>query len=191
MRGRQLASKLQMPLDALYAVVDKAPRSVQKHLVNAAPTSNSLGARAVRYAALRSVSEQCGELVDVRGFCQILAPEGLALGSRISIHPFCYIDATGGVEIGDDVSIAHGSSILSTNHSWGDPNRPIRDQQVTKSRTTIEGNVWIGAGVRIMAGVTVGIGSIVAAGAVVTKDVPAGSLVGGVPALVIRSLKEQ
>ncbi|MFJ6042636.1 acyltransferase [Brachybacterium paraconglomeratum] len=159
--------------------------------MNGAPTSNSLISRAVRYAALRSSAAQCGELVDIRGFCQILAPEGLTLGSRISIHPFCYIDATGGIDIGNDVSIAHGSSILSTNHTWSDGSAPIRDQPVHLNRTVIEDNVWIGAGARIMAGVTIGTGSVIAAGAIVTRDVPAGYLVGGVPARVIRVLKEQ
>ena len=97
----------------------------------------------------------------------------------------CYIDATGGISIGDDVSIAHAVTIMSTNHRFDDPDENIRDQGVVAAPTRIENDVWIGAGARIMAGVTIGSGSVVAAGAIVTKDVPARSVVAGVPARVI------
>lgn len=191
MRGRRLVRMFRVPLAVLQCIVSQIPLRARKGLVNAFPASSSLVARALRYAALKSVAEKCGEIVDIRAFCQILSPQCLLLGSRISVHPFCYIDATGGIEIGDDVSIAHGASVLSTNHSWSDDSRPIRDQPVTMSRTKIGENVWIGAGARILAGVSIGPGSIVAAGAVVTKNVAPGLLVAGVPARVIRPLKGQ
>ncbi|GAB2518759.1 hypothetical protein GCM10027267_14350 [Paramicrobacterium agarici] len=99
----------------------------------------------------------------------------------------CYLDASGGIEIGSDVSIAHSTTIMSTNHTWLDEKIPIRDQPVSLERTIIENDVWIGAGVRILAGVTIGSGAVVAAGAVVTANVPAHTIVGGVPAKVIKT----
>ncbi|HLS01860.1 MAG TPA: acyltransferase, partial [Beutenbergiaceae bacterium] len=86
-----------------------------------------------------------------------------------------------------DVSIAHHTSILSSTHTWQDPHVPIRDQPVVNQPTTIADNVWIGAGVRVLGGVTINTGAIVGAGSVVTKDVPANAIVGGIPARVLRT----
>lgn len=185
-RGRDLVARLNGPLEALQIVIRLLPRRNRSALISFKSTSDGVGSRAVRYAALRSAAMACGELVDIRSFVRILNPELLNMGSRISIHPFCYIDAAGGIRIGDDVSIAHGTSILSTNHTWERTDTPIRDQPVTLQPTVVENDVWIGAGCRILAGVTIGTGAIVAAGAVVTKDVPKGSIVAGVPAKVVK-----
>ncbi|MGJ9402129.1 acyltransferase [Arthrobacter sp. KK5.5] len=99
----------------------------------------------------------------------------------------CYIDATGGLEIGNDVSIAHSTSILTTNHNWSSVGIPIRDQAVSLAPVSVGNDVWIGAGVRILAGVSIGTGAIIAAGAVVTKDVAPGTIVAGVPASVVKA----
>lgn len=186
-RGRERFQRRRVVLRLVENAFSKLPVSLQRRGIRFMRGSESEFARAIRYVALRCVAAKCGELVDVRSDCVILSPESLELGSRISIHPFCYIDATGTIKIGNDVSIAHSSSILSTNHVWDDLAVPIRDQGLTRAPTTIEDNVWIGAGVRILAGTTIATGAIVAAGAVVTNDVPARTIVGGVPARVLRS----
>lgn len=186
-RGRARFNRRRAVLQGLESVYSRLPRRLQRQGIRFMRSSDSEFARAVRYVALRCTTQACGELVDLKSDCVVISPERLVLGSRISIHPFCYIDATGTVKIGNDVSIAHSSSILSTNHIWDNPEIPIRDQGLTKAETVIEDDVWIGAGVRILAGTTVKVGAIVAAGAVVASDVPSRTIVGGVPARVLRS----
>lgn len=112
----------------------------------------------------------------------------ISIGDNVSIHEFCYIDAAGGLVIGNNVSVAHNSSIITFNHTWTDQSLPIKYNPVEFAEVIVEDDVWIGCGVRIMPGVRIGARSVVAAGAVVTKDVPPGSLVGGVPAKLIRSI---
>ncbi|MCX7670135.1 MAG: acyltransferase, partial [Anaerolineae bacterium] len=69
-----------------------------------------------------------------------------------------------------------------------DPTRPFVEQGITAEGITIEDDVWIGAGAIITDGVHIGRGAVVAAGAVVTQDVPAHTVVGGVPARVLREI---
>ena len=110
----------------------------------------------------------------------------LQVGENFSLHDFCYVDAVGGVKVGNNVSIAHGSSLISFNHSWGSLELPIKYNPISKAPIVIEDDVWVGCGVRIMSGVTIGKRSVVAAGSVVVKDVPANTVVGGVPAKFIK-----
>jgi acetyltransferase-like isoleucine patch superfamily enzyme len=98
-------------------------------------------------------------------------------------------DASGQITIGNNVRIAPFVQIIAANHEFGDTSRPICQQGLTYKAITIEDDVWVAGRVIIMAGVTIGTGSVVAAGAVVTRDVPAWSVVGGVPAKVLKSRK--
>ena len=98
----------------------------------------------------------------------------------------CYIDATGEIEIGDDVSVAHGSTILSSNHIYKDIDIPIKDQGMENRRTIICNNVWLGAKSTILGGVVIQSGNVVAAGAVVTKNFEKNSVLAGVPAKIIQ-----
>ena len=141
----------------------------------------------VRYCVLKKLSKRCGDRVFIGRGCTIRYWENLEVGSFVSINEHCHIEAAGGVKIGDQVSIAHHVSLLSANHGWQDETLPIRDNPVTLSPVTISDDVWIGSGCQILSGVTVGSRSIVAAGAVVNKDVPPRTIVGGVPARVIKS----
>lgn len=110
----------------------------------------------------------------------------LKIGSNVSIQYNCYLSCEGGLEIGDNVSIGHGTSILSTEHSYSDHNMLIKEQPIIFKATKISDNVWIGANATILGGVTVGEGAIVGAGSVVTKNVQKNAIVGGVPAKLIK-----
>ncbi len=94
----------------------------------------------------------------------------------------------GGITIGDRVYTSPLVQIVAVNHVYDDPTRPFVDQGITAEGIVIEDDVWIGAGAVITDGVQIGRGSVVAAGAVVTADVPAHTVVGGVPARVLKQI---
>jgi acetyltransferase-like isoleucine patch superfamily enzyme len=94
----------------------------------------------------------------------------------------------GGITIGDRVYTAPLVQMLAVNHIFADPTRPIVEQGITAEGIVIEDDVWVGAGAIITDGVTIGRGAVVAAGAVVTSDVPAHTVVGGIPARVLKQI---
>lgn len=111
--------------------------------------------------------------------------EGVRLGNRVEINNFSIVNGTGGVDIGDDTLIGPGVRIISYQHRYA-AGQTIRSQPAEGKAIRIGRDCWIGANAVILAGVTVGDGSVVAAGAVVTRDVPVGVVVAGVPAAVKR-----
>ena len=113
--------------------------------------------------------------------------EGLRLGDNANIGPFSFIGCSGYVEIGARVLMGPRVNLLAENHNIDVANVPIKSQGVTRQFIVIENDCWLGAGSTVLAGVTVGHDSVVAAGAVVTRDVPPCSVVGGVPAHVLRT----
>ncbi|WP_197408321.1 acyltransferase [Campylobacter iguaniorum] len=123
-----------------------------------------------------------GRCVEVKNW------ENIEIGSNVSIHKDCYIDAFGGLSIGDDVSIAHNSSILSSEHTWDDIHTPIRSNPLERNPVKINSDVWIGCGCRILSGVTIGNRCIIAAGAVVITNIEPNCMVGGIPAKFIKQL---
>ena len=110
----------------------------------------------------------------------------IRIGNHCSINPYTVLYGHGNLTIGNNVLIAGHCLIIPSNHKFNDINMPIREQGVTKKGIVIEDNVWIGSGCRILDGVTIGTGAIIAAGAVVNKDVLANTVVGGVPAKMIK-----
>lgn len=94
----------------------------------------------------------------------------------------------GPVTIGDHVILAQNIVMSGLNHNYQDPEIPIHLQGETTAQINIEDECWIGANAVITAGVTIGKHSVVAAGAVVTKEVPAYSVVAGNPARIIKQL---
>ena len=110
--------------------------------------------------------------------------KNLKIGKRVFINAGCQFQDQGGIEIGDDVLVGPQTIIATLNH---DPNPDKRGGMFSKP-VRICNKVWLGARVTLCPGVTVGEGAIVGAGAVVTKDVPANTVVGGVPARVIKTI---
>lgn len=143
----------------------------------------------LRYLLIAKRLKKCGTKVYFGNSVYIESPHKLSLGKNISIHHQCTLICSGEIEIHDDVSIAHSSSIVSTNHTWQDLNVAIKYNPVVGEKITIQNDVWIGCGVRILAGVIIPSRSIIAAGAVVTKKLTdTGSLYGGIPAKKIRDI---
>ena len=113
----------------------------------------------------------------------------LKIGNNVGINHYCFIGVRGDIEIGDNVIFGPRVNIFSENHNFDKIDVPIKHQGVTKGKTTIGSDVWIGANVSIMSGVNVGDGCVIAAGSVVTKDIPPYSVIGGVPAKVLKTRK--
>ena len=109
----------------------------------------------------------------------------ITVGRAVFIGYECAFTGHAPIDIADEVMIAHRVNLITAGH-------PVEPDErrgfITAKPITIERNVWIGAAATILPGVTIGAGSVVAAGAVVTHDVPPATLVGGVPARVIRQL---
>lgn len=113
---------------------------------------------------------------------------GIKIGSQSLVGEYSVIRGQGGVEIGDRVYTSPFTQIIAVNHVFDDPNRPFVEQGITAEGIVIEDDVWLGAGAVITDGVRIGRGAVVAAGAVVTQDVPAHTVVGGVPARIIKKI---
>ncbi|MDE5561229.1 MAG: sugar O-acetyltransferase [Bacteroidaceae bacterium] len=103
----------------------------------------------------------------------------IVIGSGTFINMGCTFQDWGGIKIGNDCLIGHNCTICTVNHSKSPESRG----DMCCSPVLIGNRVWIGANVTILPGVIIGDGAIVAAGAVVTKNVPAGTIVAGVPAV--------
>ena len=108
----------------------------------------------------------------------------LHLSEGVFINIGCTFQDTGGIWIGDRTLIGHGCILTTLNHGMD----PIHRGDMTPAPLRIGSDVWFGAGVTVVPGVTIGDGAIIGAGSVVTKDVPAGTIVAGVPARAIRAI---
>lgn len=102
---------------------------------------------------------------------------GLSIGDHSSIGPYGYVGCSGKITIGKNVMFGPKCSLFAENHVFSDSVATIKSQGVAQKGITIEDDCWIGSNVIILDGVTVGHGSVIGAGTVVTKDIPAGSIV--------------
>lgn len=117
-------------------------------------------------------------------------------GEYITIGEHCLINHNnllqggkskyGSITIGNYVHTGINVAMIAFNHGFYTREEPIKEQDYMDAPIVIEDDVWIGAGSTILSGVTIGRGAIIAAGAVVNKDVPPYTIVGGVPAKIIK-----
>jgi maltose O-acetyltransferase len=112
----------------------------------------------------------------------------LTIGERCMLNSPLFIDLNDEVRIEDEVNIGHHVMLITSSHKVGRANR--RAGLLTTGPIVLEVGCWVSAGATVLPGVTVGRGAVVAAGAVVTKDVPRNTLVGGVPAKVVKPLPD-
>lgn len=134
----------------------------------------------VRWHLKRRSLKSLGDGSGVMEHVVIYNPERCAIGSRSLVVGMTLIYAEGGVSIGDDVLIAAHCTISSVTHPTDPDERKTGRRECAPVR--IEDGAWLGAGAIVLPGVTIGRNAIVGAGAVVTKDVPPGKTVFGVPA---------
>ncbi len=109
----------------------------------------------------------------------------IRIGKNVFINHSCSFLDLGGITIEDDVLIGPRVNITTENH----PVDPSQRKNLDLKSVLIRKGAWIGAGATILPGVTVGQNSIVAAGAVVNKDVPDNTIVGGIPAKIIKTIQ--
>jgi len=154
---------------------------------------------------------ECGQGLSTASGCQIRSGKNIVIGNNVNLGLNAQIYASGketqSIKIGDHLStnsniminadlggmIVIGNNVLlgpnvvirASNHTFKNPDLPIKQQGHTAGKIIIEDDVWLGANVVVVPNVIVGKGSVIAAGAVVTKDVEPYSIMGGVPARVI------
>lgn len=117
---------------------------------------------------------------------QINYGKNTKIGKNVFINFDCTFLDLGGITIEDNVMLAPKVSLLSEGHPISAKDR----QTLTTGKIHIKQNAWIGANATIIQGVTIGENSVVAAGAIVSKDVPDNTIVGGIPAKIIKTIQE-
>ena len=114
----------------------------------------------------------------------------ITIGNNVGIGEYAHLGGAGGLDIGDDCIIGPYFSCHPENHNFSESQLRIREQGTTRKGISIGKNCWIGAKVTILDGVTIGDNCVIAAGAVVSKSMPSDSVIGGVPARLIRKREE-
>ena len=148
----------------------------------------------VYLSALGSEGITLGDNVGLGAFSRVIVSTSLnqigthiRIGNNVGIGEYAYLGGAGGLEIGDDCIIGQYFSCHPENHNYEDIDTPVRLQGVNRKGITIGKNCWIGSKVTILDGVNIGDGCILAAGSVVTKSFPANSIIGGVPAKILKN----
>lgn len=140
----------------------------------------------IRMGLYKVFLRKAGSSLRIAEMVTIKFPEHITVGNNVSFNEYDWIDGNGEIVIGNDVSIGPRVTMVSFEHGISDLATPIKRQPKELGKIIIEDNVWIGAGAIITSNVTIGTGSVVGAGAVVLRDVAPYSVVGGVPAKVLK-----
>ncbi len=153
------------------------------HELNAIPVTD----REAREKIIRKMLGTSDEDTEFLPYFHCDCGKNIHVGKQFLANCNCTILDIAPVHIGDYVMIGPGVLISTVNHPMTPMGR--RNHIGIAKPVTIGNDVWIGGNATILPGVTIGNNVVVAAGSVVTKDIPDNSLVGGVPAKVIRELE--
>lgn len=166
-------------------------RRVGVHVVNSLSdlVGDDVLGRRVRHALLRLAGARLAPRATVHGGTHFSNPANLSIGNGSLVNRDCYFDLEAPITLHDDVGIGHGTTIITTTHAIGPPQRRAGD--ATAHAVTVHSGAWIAARCVLMPGVTVGAGAIVATGAIVTRDVPANVVFAGSPARMVRKLSTE
>lgn len=134
----------------------------------------------------RHVLKNFGENTQIMRGVEIIHPNNVCIGRDVYIGKNCSLYGYESISIGNNTLIARDTIFLTRSHIFSQRGTPIRQQGYSSAPITIGDDVWIGARATILPGVTIGNGSVVAAGSIVNKSVPEFTVVGGVPAKVIK-----
>jgi virginiamycin A acetyltransferase len=144
------------------------------------------------FPSQRGTRIEIGADTKVMEFVVIKAVGGtgdIKIGERCYINPHCVLYSGNGIQIGNDVLIAAGTAIVPANHAISRRDILIREQGFAPSKggVSIDDDVWIGANCTIVDGARIGRGAVIMAGAVVTDVIAPYTIVGGVPAKLVRT----
>jgi acetyltransferase-like isoleucine patch superfamily enzyme len=149
----------------------------------------------VKLSALGKGKLEIGDNVNIGSFSQIIIStsfnnigENIKIGDNVGMGEFAYIGGGGGTVIGCDTIIGQYFSTHPENHIFSDNSMLIREQGVSRKGIHIGENCWIGSKVTILDGAIIGNKSVIAAGSVVTKSFPKNSVIGGIPAKLLKSI---
>ena len=134
----------------------------------------------LRLTCLRVLGLRAGPHTYMFGGSEVIAPQNITVTGNCHIGRYCQLDGRGGITIGANVVIASHALLVTADH---DPHDAMFAGRL--GSINVEDYAWIGSRAVVLRGVTIGKGAVVAAGAVVQRDVPAWSIVGGVPAKMI------
>lgn len=186
--ARALFDRVSRALHSEMGLLMAEPRQVLVQMASA--PLPQLTFNRVRTALLRAGGMKIGRGSQIMGSVTVTGPgrwsELLEIGEQTFLTGPIRIDLAERITIGDHVNIGHACTLLTTDHEIGPSDQRCGYRDV--GPIVIEDGVWLGANVTVLPGVRIGRASVVAAGAVVARDVEPNTLVGGVPARLIREL---
>lgn len=170
-----------MPNDSQAFKLKEASYATKKLLIE---MNRSSDPAAIRALLGRITGAEIDASVDVFTPLYINYGKHIKIGKNVFINFDCTFLDLGGITIEDNVFIAPKVSLLSEGHPLKASNR----HALITGSIHIKNNAWLGANATILPGVTVGENAVVAAGAVVSRDVPDNTVVGGIPAKILKTI---
>lgn len=110
--------------------------------------------------------------------------KNITIGKNVFINACCHFQDQGGITLGDGCLIGHNVVFATLNHGFA----PADRASLYPTPIVLGKNVWVGSNSTLLQGIRIGDNAVIGAGSVVTKDVPANTIVGGVPARILRQI---